>query len=76
MTQEIAFCFEAVARDTELDGATLDIREVEGHGRCLAGTTEFGATTLHAACACGSRSIVLLKGQELKIKTMELEETA
>jgi hydrogenase nickel incorporation protein HypA/HybF len=76
MTEAIAFCFEVVAKGTELDGATLDIREVEGHARCLACGAEFGTATLYASCACDSRRIVLLKGEELKIKTMELEETA
>ena len=32
--------------------------------------------TLYAACPCGSRQIERLHGEELKIKTMELEEAA
>jgi hydrogenase nickel incorporation protein HypA/HybF len=74
MTDALAFCFDVVARHTELDGATLDIREVDGHARCLACGTEFAAATLYAPCACGSRRVLLLQGDELKIKTMELEE--
>jgi Zn finger protein HypA/HybF involved in hydrogenase expression len=60
--------------NTELDGATLDIREVDGHARCLACGAEFATTTLYEPCACGSRRLLLMKGEELKIKTMELEE--
>jgi hypothetical protein len=30
--------------------------------------------TLYAACACGSRRLNRLQGEELKVKTMELEE--
>jgi hydrogenase nickel incorporation protein HypA/HybF len=75
MAEAIAFCFEVVAKGTELDGATLDICLIEGHARCLACGTEFEAATLNVACACGCRRIALLKGEELKIKTMELEET-
>ena len=74
MTDALAFCFEVVARHTELDGATLDIREVDGQARCLACGAEFATLTLYAACACGSRRLALLQGEELKIKTMELEE--
>jgi hydrogenase nickel incorporation protein HypA/HybF len=74
MTDALAFCFDVVARHTELDGATLDIREVDGHARCLACGAEFIAVTLYAPCACGSRRLLLLQGDELKIKTMELEE--
>jgi hydrogenase nickel incorporation protein HypA/HybF len=74
MADALAFCFDVVARHTELDGATLDIREVDGHARCLACGAEFATTTLYEPCACGSRRLLLLKGEELKIKTMELEE--
>jgi hydrogenase nickel incorporation protein HypA/HybF len=74
MTEAIVFCFEVVAKDTELDGATLDVREVDGHARCLACGAEFAAATLYTPCACGSRRLTLLRGAELKIKTMELEE--
>jgi hydrogenase nickel incorporation protein HypA/HybF len=76
MADAIAFCFEAVAEDTGLDGAMLDINEIEGHARCLACGAEFAAATFHTPCACGSRRIFLLKGEELKIRSMELEETA
>jgi len=76
MAEAIAFCFDVVAEGTALAGATLDIREVDGHARCLACGTEFEVATLYTPCACGSRRIVLLKGEELKIKTMELEEAA
>jgi hydrogenase nickel incorporation protein HypA/HybF len=76
MAGAIAFCFEVVAEGTALAGATLDIREVDGHARCLACGAEFAAATLYAPCACGSRRISLLRGEELKIKTMELEEAA
>ena len=76
MAEAIAFCFEVVARGTGLDGATLEIREIEGRARCLACGGEFAVQTLYAPCGCGSRRIVVLAGEELKIKTMELEETA
>ncbi|MGA2126681.1 MAG: hydrogenase maturation nickel metallochaperone HypA [Xanthobacteraceae bacterium] len=76
MAEAVAFCFEVVASGTGLDGATLEIREIEGRARCLACGGEFAVHTLYAPCSCGSRRIVVLAGEELKIKTMELEETA
>jgi hydrogenase nickel incorporation protein HypA/HybF len=33
MPEAIAFCFDVVAAGTALEGATLDIRKVEGRGR-------------------------------------------
>jgi hydrogenase nickel incorporation protein HypA/HybF len=74
MTSAIAFCFDVVAQGTVLEGATLDITEVEGRARCTACGAEFDTPTLYAACACGSRRLNRLQGEELKVKTMELEE--
>jgi hydrogenase nickel incorporation protein HypA/HybF len=76
MAGAIAFCFDMVAKDTELDGAILDINEIEGHARCVACGAEFAAPTLFTPCDCGSRRVVLLRGEELKVKTMELREMA
>jgi hydrogenase nickel incorporation protein HypA/HybF len=72
MTDAIAFCFDIVVQDTVLEGATLDITEVEGRARCTACGAEFDMPTLYTACACGSRRLHRLQGEELKIKTMEL----
>jgi hydrogenase nickel incorporation protein HypA/HybF len=76
MTDAIAFCFDVVAQDTVLEGATLDITEVEGRARCTACGAEFDMPTLYTVCACGSRRLHRLRGEELKIKTMELEEAS
>lgn len=74
MTGAIAFCFDVVAQGTLLEGATLDITEVEGRARCTACGAELEMPTLYAACACGSRRLDRLQGEELKIRAMELEE--
>jgi hydrogenase nickel incorporation protein HypA/HybF len=76
MSDAIAFCFDVVAKGTVLDGAVLDIQEIDGAARCRACGVEFATPTLFAPCACGSRDIIRLRGEELKIKTMELEEAA
>jgi hydrogenase nickel incorporation protein HypA/HybF len=73
MAGAIAFCFDVAAKDTPLEGATLDIHEIEGHGRCLACGAEFAMPAIYTPCPCGSRSSVRLRGEELKVKTMELE---
>jgi hydrogenase nickel incorporation protein HypA/HybF len=67
----IEFCFETVAQGTLLKGATLEIRQIEGRARCGA---EFATETLFTPCACGSRRFTWLQGEELNIKSMELEE--
>jgi hydrogenase nickel incorporation protein HypA/HybF len=76
MTDAIAFCFDVVAQDTVLEGAELDIRVIPGRARCSACGAEFETATLYTPCDCGSRRLEQLQGEELNIKTMELEEAA
>jgi hydrogenase nickel incorporation protein HypA/HybF len=73
-TGAIAFCFDVMAQGTVLEGASLDIREVEGRARCTACGREFDMPMPYAACACGSRRLHCLQGDELIVKTMELAE--
>jgi hydrogenase nickel incorporation protein HypA/HybF len=76
MAEAIAFCFDAVAAGTELEGATLDIHRVAGRGRCRACGREFGMPHLPASCACGSFDVAVIDGGDIKIRTMEVEEAA
>ena len=73
MTDAILFCFEPVAQGTLLEGATLEIRQIEGRARCTACGSEFTTEALFTPCACGSRQLTRLQGEELNIKSMELE---
>jgi hydrogenase nickel incorporation protein HypA/HybF len=74
MPDAIAFCFETVAQGTMLEGATLEIRQIEGRARCNACGSEFATDTLFTPCDCGSRQFKRLQGEELNIKSMELAE--
>jgi hydrogenase nickel incorporation protein HypA/HybF len=76
MTEAIRFCFDEVARGTRLEGAALDIIEPEGRARCTGCGTEFATPDLFTACACGSFALTRLQGEELTIKSIELEEAA
>lgn len=76
MTDVIAFCFDAVSKGTPLEGARLEIKEIEGRAQCGSCGAEFATATLFTPCACGSRQLNRLQGEELNIKTMELEEAA
>ena len=73
MADAIAFCFDAVAQGTPLEGAKLDIREIDGQGECTACGAEFAMPTLYTPCTCGSHSVKRLRGEELNVKNMELE---
>lgn len=74
MSDAIAFCFDEVARGTALEGATLDIRQIEARARCRDCDAEFATPALYTPCTCGSIRLVRLQGEELNIKSMELEE--
>ncbi len=74
MADAIEFCFGIVAEGTALDGAALDIRLLDGKARCQDCAIEFATETVFSPCPCGSRRVVRLQGEELKIKSMELEE--
>jgi hydrogenase nickel incorporation protein HypA/HybF len=76
MKEAIVFCFDVVAHGTPLQNARLEIREIEGRARCLSCGADFPMATLFTPCACGSHHLKRLQGEELNIKTMELEEAA
>jgi hydrogenase nickel incorporation protein HypA/HybF len=76
VAEAVLFCFDAVAQGTELEGAILDIRAIEGRARCLDCAAEFAVGDFLAACPCGSRRLALIAGEELNIKAMELDEVA
>jgi hydrogenase nickel incorporation protein HypA/HybF len=76
MTEAIRFCFDEVARGTGVEGAVLDIVEPEGRARCRGCGAEFATPDLFTACACGSFALTRLQGEELTIKSIELEEAA
>ena len=73
LADSVAFCFDVVAKGTVLDGAALEIRRVKGRAACRDCGTEFATSALHQPCACGSRNLARLAGEELKIRDMELE---
>jgi hydrogenase nickel incorporation protein HypA/HybF len=76
MTEAIRFCFDEVARGTALDGATLDIIEPEGRARCDSCGAEFATPDLLIGCGCGSLLLTRLAGEELTIRSIEVEEAA
>ncbi len=76
MPDAIAFCFPEVARGTPAEGAALDIRQVDASARCDICAAEFATPDLLTACPCGSPQFQRLTGEELTIKSIELEEAA
>jgi hydrogenase nickel incorporation protein HypA/HybF len=71
MSDAIRFCFDVVAKGTCLEGAELELIEIDGRGRCRACQSEFPTPDLFTACSCGSRNIERLAGEELNIREFE-----
>ena len=76
MADAIAFCFDVVAQGTVLEGASLEIQEIDGLARCETCGLEFEAETLFAPCPCGSTRWKRIRGEELIVKSMEMVEAA
>jgi hydrogenase nickel incorporation protein HypA/HybF len=74
MTEAIRFCFDEVARGTGLEGAVLDIIEPDGRARCADCGAEFAIPDPFTVCSCGSFALTRLQGDELTIRSIELEE--
>lgn len=68
----VRFCFELCCEGTALEGATLDIREPPGLGRCRACGGEIVLEQPFGRCDCGSTDLDLISGDELRIREMEV----
>jgi len=70
----LRFCFEAVTRGTLADGARLMIDIVPGEGTCSACRLLFAMADRFAICpACGSLTVLMTAGGELRVSELEVE---
>jgi len=74
VSDSIALWFPEVAKGTEVEDASLDIREIAAIARCEACDAEFPTPSMLTPCPCGSFRFTRLKGEELNVKSIELEE--
>jgi hydrogenase nickel incorporation protein HypA/HybF len=68
----VRFCFELVTAGTTLDGAVLEIDEPGGRVACRRCGIEFDTDEALALCPCGSVDVELLRGRELRIRSVEV----
>lgn len=68
----VRFSFELCSQETPAEGATLEIIETPGLGRCRKCQAEVAMETPLGRCACGSTDLDWLSGEELKIKELEI----
>lgn len=72
----IAFCFPEVAKGTCVQDADLEIKMITATARCRKCERIFPAPAITSVCPCGSLQFERLSGEELNIKSIELEEAA
>jgi hydrogenase nickel incorporation protein HypA/HybF len=71
----LTFAFELVAQGTAVEGAELVIESVPAAGRCRGCGAESVLTAFPLQCsACGGFDLELLRGEELLVDALELEE--
>lgn len=72
--EAMAFCFEAVTRDTIADGAKLEIERTPGRGWCLDCAEEVTLSERFGACPkCGGHKVQMTGGDELRVAELEVE---
>jgi len=70
--EALTFGFEAMSKDTPLEGAELVIENVPTKGRCDNCETEFVMTDILGICPdCGGTKIEIISGKELEIAEFE-----
>jgi len=73
--ESIEFCFEACSRDTDLEGARLNIIKIPGIGLCRDCAARTHLQLLYDACSnCGSFSVVIESGEEMRVKEIEVDD--
>lgn len=71
----IEFCFEACSQNTVLEGAKLNIISISGRGLCSSCGSSVPMQTLYDCCIkCGSFSITIEEGEEMRVREIEVED--
>jgi hydrogenase nickel incorporation protein HypA/HybF len=68
----VRFCFDVCSRGTLLESAHLEIVETPGLGRCRRCDAQIALAVPYGRCACGSASLKIVGGEELKVRSLEL----
>ena len=71
----LTFGFGLLAEGTPAEGAELEVEQVPAEGRCRGCGAESRHDSLPLQCTgCGSFDLEILKGEELMVESLELEE--
>lgn len=71
----LAFGFELIAEGTLVEGAELELEQVPAVGRCRECEVESQFDNFPLQCrTCGGFDLEILRGEELLVESLELEE--
>lgn len=71
--ESLNFVWEAAVKDTVLEFAEKEIDIIKGIGKCIDCDAEFNMENIYDCCPeCGSNFKGILKGKELRVKTLEV----
>lgn len=73
LADSVAFGFDLLAEGTPIEGAKLNILQITALARCDDCGQEFMLAQRATACSCGSFRHALLRGDELSVRSIELE---
>lgn len=70
----LSFSFDIVTKNTVADGATLEIIDIAGKAHCATCQKTVKLERYYDACPkCGTFSLTITHGEELRVKYMEVE---
>jgi hydrogenase nickel incorporation protein HypA/HybF len=70
----LEFCFEAITKGTDMEGARLKIEEITPKAKCRTCNREYDVRRDDFRCRfCGSEDFDVLVGSEISIRQVEVE---
>ena len=73
MPGALQFCFEVATLGTALEGASLDVIQIEARARCRACGDTFVQDQFGESCHCGAHEFMRISGEELRVKQYEVD---
>ena len=71
--ESLTFALETLKKGTVMDSASIIIEKPQGMGKCSKCGNEFTIESFLGSCSdCGSQDLQIIKGKELKVKSITI----
>ena len=72
----LEFAMSSVKKDTLIENALINLNSIQAVGQCLDCGKEFDAEHFYSQCPdCNEYNITILKGKELKVRSISFEDS-